>query len=333
MTDRLTTIAALEAVVGVAPLGVKMKIIDHLDRGAADWIARSPIAFVGFASPDGPRACLAGARGCFAEIRAPSRLFLPAAALDDASAARPGAGAGVLFLVPGIGETLRTNGRVATVGADGVELEIDEVFFHCAKALIRSSFWEAAPAAAPDTAEELLNVSRFLAIATMSADGRIEISPKGDPSGLLLRAASGAATLAERPGNRLAFGYRNIVAQPRVAAVVLVPGSGRVVTLTGEAHLSTGEEVRAAFEVDGKRPILATMIEGIEAAVHNSGALDRAALWTSEQPKAGLDPSALLVAHLKLNKTRGLAAKAIRAASNRLIVAKGLEAAYKHTLY
>ena len=175
MTDRLTTIAALEAVVGVAPLGVKMKIIDHLDRGAADWIARSPIAFVGFASPDGPRACLAGARGCFAEIRAPSRLFLPAAALDDASAARPGAGAGVLFLVPGIGETLRTNGRVATVGADGVELEIDEVFFHCAKALIRSSFWEAAPAAAPDTAEELLNVSRFLAIATMSADGRIEI--------------------------------------------------------------------------------------------------------------------------------------------------------------
>ncbi|MCC6921297.1 MAG: hypothetical protein IT548_19050 [Alphaproteobacteria bacterium] len=63
MTDRISTIAALEGVVGTAPLGVKMKIIDHVDRGAADWIARSPIGFIAFASPDGPRACLAGGKG------------------------------------------------------------------------------------------------------------------------------------------------------------------------------------------------------------------------------------------------------------------------------
>ncbi|MCC6921298.1 MAG: pyridoxamine 5'-phosphate oxidase family protein [Alphaproteobacteria bacterium] len=266
-------------------------------------------------------------------MRSPSRLFLPAAALDDAGVAPPGAGAGALFLVPGIGETLRTNGRVVAADASGVELEIDECFFHCAKALIRSSFWDAPPTVAPDDTEALMNASRFLAIATMGADGRIEISPKGDPAGLLLRMSGDAATLAERPGNRLAFGYRNIVAQPRVAAVVLVPGSARIVTLTGNAHLSISEEVRAAFEVDGKRPILVTMIEGIDAEIRNSEALARAALWTSEQPKAKLDPSALLVAHMKLNKTSGLAAKAIRAASNRLVVAKGLQASYKHSLY
>jgi predicted pyridoxine 5'-phosphate oxidase superfamily flavin-nucleotide-binding protein len=333
MTDRISTIAALEEIVGTAPLGVKMKIIDHLDRGAADWIARAPIAFVGFATADGPRVCLAGGQGGFAEVRGGSRLFIPASALDASDAAKPGFGAGVLFLVPGIGETLRTNGRVVTADTDGVEIEIDEVFFHCAKALIRSSFWEAKAADAPDDAEALLNASRFLAIATMGTDGRIEISPKGDPAGLLLRAFNGAATIAERPGNRLAFGYRNIVVQPRVAAVVLVPGSDSVVTLTGKAHLSTSEDVRAAFEVGGKRPILATVIEGISAEVRESAALKNAAVWTTKQPKAELDPSALLVAHLKLNKTKGDQAMALRTAANRLVVAKGLEASYKHSLY
>lgn len=333
MADRISTIADLEAVVGTAPLGVRMKIIDHLDKGAAEWIARSPIAFAGFGAANGPRACLAGGQTGFAEVRTASRLFVPAEWLDDSASAQPGLGAGLLFLVPGIGETLRANGRVVTADDAGVEIEIDECFFHCAKALIRSSFWDAPAGDAPDDVEALLNASRFLAIATMSPDGRIEISPKGDPAGLLLRAGEGAATLAERPGNRLAFGYRNIVVQPRTAAVVAVPGCRRVVTLQADAHLSTSQSVCAAFEVEGKRPILATILERIEAAIGDSTALARAGLWTTPQPASGLDPSALLVGHLKLNKTKGVQAMALRTAANRLVVAKGLEAAYKHTLY
>lgn len=333
MTDRISTIPDLEAVIGTPPLGVRMKIIDHLDKGAVEWIARSPIAFAGFGSTTGPRACLAGGQAGFAEVRSESRLFIPAAFLDDSSHAGPRLGAGLLFLVPGIGETLRANGRVVRADEVGVEIEVDECFVHCAKALIRSSFWDAPANDAPGSVEALLNASRFLAIATMSTDGRIEISPKGDPAGLLLRASEGVAMLAERPGNRLAFGYRNIVAQPRVAVVVLVPGSSCVVTLTADAHLSTAETVRAEFEVDEKRPILATILERIDAAIGDSSALARIGAWTAPHPASDLDPSALLVGHLKLNKTKGVQAMALRTAANRLIVAKGLEASYKHTLY
>jgi predicted pyridoxine 5'-phosphate oxidase superfamily flavin-nucleotide-binding protein len=222
---------------------------------------------------------------------------------------------------------------VTSVSADVIEIAVDECFVHCAKALIRSDFWAAQPAAAPDDAAEFVNASRFLALATADESGRIDISPKGDPAGLLIRTDGRSATMAERPGNRLAFGYRNIIAHPAVSAVALIPGSTSVARLRGRAHLSTGETVRSAFEVEGKIPILATVIEDLKIERSESAALERAEVRTAAQVAPTIDPSATLVGHVKLNKTLGLQATELRTATNRSIVAKGLEQAYKHTLY
>ena len=217
MNDVISTIPELEACVGVAGLPVKMKIIDHLDEEAARWIAASPLAFIGLGGADGPRVRLAGGSAGFARAASKAVLSVPLAAIDAPGEVAAGQGAGVLFLIPGIGETLRANGRIQAVTGEALEIAVEECFVHCAKALIRSDFWTPTDATAPAGAAAFVDGARFLALATMDREGRIDISPKGDPAGLLIRMEGDRAVLAERPGNRLAFGYRNMVEQPQVA--------------------------------------------------------------------------------------------------------------------
>ncbi len=337
MQETIATIEQLEAIIGTAPLGVKMKIIDHLDDAAGEWIAQSTLAFVGVGKMDGPHVTLAGGQPGFARRIDANTLTLPLAAFDDPDLAQPGEGAGLLCLVPGIGETLRANGRVKSRSHDAIEISIEECFIHCAKALIRSDFWTATVAPPPTDPADFINATRFLALATMDKRGLIDISPKGDPAGLLIRYGSAeantTATLAERPGNKLAFGYRNIIEQSRAAALAIIPGINTTATLQGRAHLTTDVATRAAFTIEEKTPKLATVLENVQPVLHTSAALTRAAPWSGAVPTPTIDPAETLVGHVKLNKETGVAATTLRLAVNRGLVASGLEKSYKDDLY
>lgn len=327
----ISSVAALEDRIGVAGLGVKMKIIDHLDETATAWIAASPFLFLGIGGEDGPTATAAGGPAGFV-TPTKAGASIPLAAIDDPRALKIGAGAGLLFLAPGVGETLRANGRVAGLSETAVEIAVEECFVHCAKALIRSGFWAGGEPTPPAEPAAFMDASRFLALVTMDRNGQVDVSPKGDPAGMLVRMRDGRATLAERPGNRLAFGYHNIIEQPRVAAFAIVPGGGQAAVLRGRAALTAEEDVRAAFVVEGKTPILATVIETDSLALKHSPALEKSALW-SGLPDAGIDPAAALVAHIKLNKIKGVQATMLRLAVKRDLVHGGLQSNYKTDLY
>lgn len=329
----IATVAELEACMGDAGLPVKMKVIDFIDSQAVRWLAESPLAFVAFAGRSGPSATLAGGAAGFATARDKTTLVVPLEALDDAPEA-VGQGVGLLFLIPGIGETLRINGRIAAIGDGAMVVTADECFVHCAKALIRSDFWAAAPVTPPDDPAAFLAASRLLALATVDAAGGADMSPKGDPAGGLIRLQDGVATLAERPGNRLAYGFHNMIAEPRVAAVVVTPGATKVAIVTGTASITSDEALRAGFAVEGKVPILATRVEGVAPVLRESRALAAAKLWPAGQHATpSVDPSAVLVAHVKANKSKGLAAMALRTAVNRGTIAKGLDHSYRNNLY
>jgi predicted pyridoxine 5'-phosphate oxidase superfamily flavin-nucleotide-binding protein len=329
----IATIDQLEAVVGKSALGVRMKIIDHIDATAAKWIDASTIAFIGVGEATGPRVTLSGGKPGFAAAIDQHTLRIPLDAIDDPALLQPGLGVGVLCLAPGVGETLRANGRVKAVTNAHADLAIEECFVHCAKALIRSDFWTARPALAPTDPTAFVNATGFLALATMDKRGLIDISPKGDPAGLLLRLDGDRAVLAERPGNKLAFGYRNIIEDKRVAACAIIPGDASAATFEGAAILTADEAIRAPFTVDNRTPILATLIEGVRPKLGASPALQRAAPWSGQQAEAQIDPAAVLVAHIKLNKEQGLEATAMRLAVNRGLVAAGLKDSYAKRLY
>jgi len=325
----------LQACVGKLPGPRDLKVIDFIDAHAQRWIASAPLAFFAFAHDAQLTPTAAGDARGFVTVPNPQTLCLPRAALDDVSRAQPGASFGSLFLSPGLGETLRVNGRVATLEGDTLRLHVEECYLHCAKALMRSAFWEApAHGEAPQEALALLAASRFMALATVDAQGRVDVSPKGDPAGALLQWQDEAVWYADRPGNRRVDSFRNILTQPRVAALALVPGATRLLTLHGRARILSDAPQASAFAVDGRHPTLVTQLTDVTLAVADSAALRRAQPWPAAPADASLDPAATFTAHVKLSKARGLQAGVARAAlSLPGLMEKGLQHDYKNNLY
>lgn len=335
MNDTIADVAALEAVIGKTPGPMHLKVIDHVDDSARRWIAASPLCFIAFGDAGGIVITLAGGARGFAQAVGDRQLRLPAAMLDAPQLARVGEGVGALFLAPGIGETLRVNGRVAAADGSAILIDVLECYVHCAKALIRSGFWNAAPLnQAPQSDADFLDASRFMALATIDREGRADLSPKGDPAGTMLRWHDGAAWYADRPGNRRVDSFRNILVQPQVAAAALIPGSTRIALLSGRARIAVDAAMRERFAVGGKTPLLATCIEQPQLQLQDSAALARAQLWPAGPRDPSVDPAAAMVAHIKLNKIRGLQASLVRATlSVPGLMEKGLERDYKHNLY
>lgn len=324
---------ALRACVGKTPASISLKVIDHIDPGCTRFLQAASLSFIAFGDENQPRISLAGGKQGFASAAAPEVLHIPAASLDSTQAPAPGAGFGSLFLVPGLGETLRINGRVGAVESGLIAVDVEECYLHCAKALIRSSFWKPEPGDTPEDATGFVAGSRFLALATMNAAGDIDVSPKGDPAGALLQLDGTTLHYPDRPGNRRVDSFRNLIEQPNMTAIALIPGQTRQLCVSGRARISQDAELRARFAVRDRTPKLVTRIAEATLAVNDSAALQNAQLWPAPAPPKDIDPAALFVAHVKLNKDPGTAAKVMRSLANRTAMKQGLKADYKTRLY
>ncbi|WP_322516183.1 pyridoxamine 5'-phosphate oxidase family protein [Rhodopseudomonas palustris] len=336
MNDRICSVADLEAVVGTTPDLMNLKVIDHLDGGALRWLAASPVMFAGFASAGAVAVTIGGGDAGFASGDA-HRLRLPKAMLDDPALARPGQGFGSLFLLPGTVEMLRVNGTIAEVRDHEICIDVEQCYGHCGKALLRSEFWTAMPlATAPQDTAGFAAESRLMALVTCDAEGRTDLSPKGDPAGLL-RLDEGAAWFADRPGNRRTDSFRNILVQPHVAAALLIPGACSIARLSGRARITSDAVMRAAFAVDGKAPKLVTVIDDLTIELHDSPALRRARLWPLQPQTHGIEAAKLFVEHIKLNRNAGFGARLASAALSvpgvSGLLKKGLDKEYKDNLY
>lgn len=333
MSD-IDSIAGLEAILGKAPPAVSLKVIDHVDATARRWLAASPLMFAGFGKGRTLAITLGGGSAGFASAD-PATLSVPLAALDDPALAVAGTSFGSLFLVPGIGETLRINGCVAAVDGGVARIAVEECYVHCAKALIRSGFWAAEPAgAAPATPEAFAARACFMALATMDASGHADLSPKGDPAGSMAHVTGDRLWFADRPGNRRTDSFRNLIAQPHIAAALLIPGTSAVATVRGNAMLTDDGTARASFAVQGKVPLLATRIDDFDIAIRPSAALERARLWPAAPAPADIRPAKMFAGHVRLNKDKGLGARIAGAlVSVPGLMQRGLDQDYKDNLY
>ena len=136
-----------------------------------------------------------------------------------------------------------------------------------------------------------LAASPFCVMATADADGSCDASPKGDPAGSLVHVIDDRTiALAERPGNRRADGYRNILANPHVGLDFLIPGRGDTLRINGRARLVSDAPFFDEMMVKGHRPVLAVVVEIEELFFHCAKAFLRSGLW---KPKTW-DPEALV---------------------------------------
>jgi PPOX class probable FMN-dependent enzyme len=141
-----------------------------------------------------------------------------------------------------------------------------------------------------------LAASPFCILATCDASGNCDASPKGDPAGQLIRVLDDTTVaIAERPGNRRADGYVNILANPHVGIISLVPGRNETLRINGRARLLRDAPFFDDMAVRGKRPVLAVLVEIEQIFFHCAKAFMRAALWEPQawRPDA-LPPQAAL---------------------------------------
>jgi PPOX class probable FMN-dependent enzyme len=149
-----------------------------------------------------------------------------------------------------------------------------------------------------DLDRDWLAASPFCVLATAGADGS-DASPKGDPAGDLVHVVDERTiALAERPGNRRADGYRNILQNPRVGLLFLIPGRGDTLRINGRARLVSDAPFFDAMVVKGHRPVLAVVVEIDEVFHHCQKAFLRSRLWEPESwDPDGRVPRRAVIAH------------------------------------
>ena len=137
-----------------------------------------------------------------------------------------------------------------------------------------------------------IGLSPLCLIATADASGKQDVTPRGDPPGSFKVLDEHTIALADRPGNNRLDTLKNLLENPEVALIFLIPGITETVRVAGTARLSVDPALLASMAVQGKEPRCAIVISVRQAYLHCAKALLRSKLWQPEyvQPK-GTFPS------------------------------------------
>ncbi len=125
--------------------------------------------------------------------------------------------------------------------------------------------------------------SPFMTMATYSASGAIDVSPKGDPAGFVKVIDEKTLAIPDRPGNHRFDSFLNILETGRIGLMFLVPNRLEVVRVSGTAQVVRDVDLRKRMAVEGKVPDFAIVVRVEEAFYHCGKAVIRSALWEPEK--------------------------------------------------
>jgi hypothetical protein len=142
-----------------------------------------------------------------------------------------------------------------------------------------------------------LAASPFCLIATADADGACDVSPKGDPPGFALVLDDTTLAIPERPGNRRADGYENVLVNPHVGLLFVVPGRTDTLRINGRGTLVADAPFFDRMVVKGHRPVLALVVDVEQLFFHCGKAFLRSQLWEPGTWNPEALPSRACIAH------------------------------------
>lgn len=134
----------------------------------------------------------------------------------------------------------------------------------------------------------MIEASPFVALATSGPEG-LDCSPRGDMAGFVRIHDETTVMIPDRRGNNRVDSLRNIVRDPKVALLFLLPGSGNTLRINGRAHLSIDPDLLASFAIDGRAPRSVIVIEVETIYFQCARAIIRAELWNPERHIAAGD--------------------------------------------
>jgi PPOX class probable FMN-dependent enzyme len=152
----------------------------------------------------------------------------------------------------------------------------------------------------------LIEAARFVAIATSGPEG-MDCSPKGDPAGFVRILNDRTIAIPDRRGNNRADSLHNIVRDPRVALLFLIPGVGETLRVNGRAEISIEPELLASFAMRDQNPICVMIVHIESIYFHCSKAMVRSKLWDPTQmvDRQNLPSTGTIVAELSKGRLGG----------------------------
>lgn len=124
-----------------------------------------------------------------------------------------------------------------------------------------------------------IELSPFVCMSTMSADGRADVSPRGGEAGFVHVLDPAHLAIPDRPGNNRLDSLINIIASPSVGLLFIIPGFEDMLRVNGTARITTDAALMARFTVGGRPPRSVILIDVREAQTHCAKAIKRAGLW------------------------------------------------------
>ena len=134
-----------------------------------------------------------------------------------------------------------------------------------------------------DLTRQFIERSPFVCVATAMPDGGLDVSPRGDPAGFVRILDERTLLIPDRPGNRIADTLTNLVVDPRIALLFLIPGVGDTFRVNGRARIIDDPELLEPCAVEGKVPRLGILISIEEVYTQCAKALIRSDLWNPEK--------------------------------------------------
>lgn len=148
-----------------------------------------------------------------------------------------------------------------------------------------------------------ISMSPYLMLATRGRDGLLDLSPKGDPAGFVDVLDPRTLAIPDRLGNGRFDSYENLIADPSLALIFLIPGHTDTLRVAGEGRISRAPDLLARYPVNGKEPRFVLLVTVRQAFLHCAKSTVRAGLWRQETwPDSSCVPSLAqaMVAHGKL---------------------------------
>jgi uncharacterized protein len=177
------------------------------------------------------------------------------------------------------------------------EAELREILGYAGKAAQNKDLSEI-----DEICRAFIEKSPFVLLGSANADGNMDVSPKGDPAGFVQVMDSKTLLIPDRPGNRRGDTLSNILQNPNIGLLFLVPGRSETLRVNGAAQIVRDMDVRERFTMQGKVPMFVIAVTVKEVFFHCTKCVVRAGLWSSEHEHDGLvSLGAAIVRHARLD--------------------------------
>ena len=150
----------------------------------------------------------------------------------------------------------------------------------------------------------IIEKSPFVVIASATASGYPDVSPKGDPVGFIRVVDEKYLAIPDRPGNNRKDTFTNILENPYLAVIFFIPGKGETLRVTGECRIVRDQALRESMAVDGSVPEFAIVIHVERVLIHCPKCVVRAKLWQPDEwpdSSGTADIAEAMIVHAKLD--------------------------------